>query len=266
MLTFGQADPPWHLGDLLTAYDRNVMMLKSTMANLSATEAVVFFKMMPGYLRGGQGLAGWAVYLQTGNYYHVPPYRLAPELAALESKTGNTTVTAADVDSQWQSSWATIWVDGLGAGWPGDNSGYEMLLSILRPAGASIVWISPPTLPAMTSPVLTFPTGPVTFTTQPMVVRSGNIVRILGSFGGLANLNVQVLSFWPQNWSLADWNTVCNLKATDLVLAPPDLLTTMPLWIGATIPDGRHVSENVSDNKHAAAAKLLILSGGGGNG
>jgi hypothetical protein len=45
-IVLGKTETPLHLGDVLSANDEKVMMLKSTMANLSKAQAFMFVTML----------------------------------------------------------------------------------------------------------------------------------------------------------------------------------------------------------------------------
>ena len=57
------------------------------------------------------------------------------------------------------------------------------------------------------------------------------VIGIVGTFGGLANLNAQIIPFWPGDWTAQDWKTITAYASggNDMLLAPAQLIPA--IWL-----------------------------------
>jgi hypothetical protein len=208
-IALGKTENPLHLGDLLSAYNEKVMFLKSTMSNLSNAQAFMFVTMLS-----------------------------RPDVT---NTWGNTASAAQNSISQFRTSiqsgyatywsqWASLWLSGNQAS-GGVNSvpPYGTLASILKSVGASIFYLSPqvslPSIPNLVGPGIT---------EAPGVMQPWTVIGIVGTFAGLANLNGQMIPFWPggsNGWSTQDWDTITTFASggNDLLLAPAELIPS--IWL-----------------------------------
>lgn len=210
-IVLGKTESPLHLADILSAYKENVLFLKSTIANLSNAETFMFVTMLSRP--------------DVANVFGDTPGPVQSNISQFR------TSIEAGYATFW-SQWASLWLSGSQAS--GDANSvppYGTLASILKSVGASIFYLSPevslPSIPNLDGPGVT--QGPGTL--QPWA-----IVGIVGTFAGLANLNAQIIPFWPggsNGWSAQDWDTIAAFASSgnDLLLAPAQLIPA--IWQAA---------------------------------
>jgi hypothetical protein len=114
IIALGQVQPPWHLANLLEVYNQKFISLRSTISNLSATQAVVYCAM-----------------------------RTAASVAAcvLRAINGSAGGSQADLLELMNTQWDQLWTDIT----PASKNDLEVFEAILTPVGASIVYLSPGT-------------------------------------------------------------------------------------------------------------------------
>jgi hypothetical protein len=201
-IVLGKTESPLHLGDVLAAYDSKLLMLKSTMRNLSEAQAFMFVTMLSRQ--------------DTTNLFGNNPSDVQEGISQMR------TSIAAKSATYW-SLWADAWLPAsLASDVANYVPSYGILASILKSAEASIFYLSPQVpLPSAFSDL-----GPGT-------MPPWTAIGITGTFGGLANLNGQILPFWPNNWTTQDWDTITKFASggNDLLLAPAQLIPS--IWLAA---------------------------------
>lgn len=208
-IAIGKTENPLHLGDLLSAYNEKVMFLKGTIRNLSNAQAFMFVTM----------LSRPDVTSAFGNTPSAVQYSLSQFRSSIE----------AGYATYW-SQWASLWLSGnQAAGGVDSVSPYGTLASVLKSADASIFYLSPqvslPAIPNLVKPG---------FTAAPGIMQPWTVIGIVGTFAGLANLNGQMIPFWPggeNGWSAQDWDTITTFASggNDLLLAPAELIPA--IWL-----------------------------------
>jgi hypothetical protein len=208
-LTLGKTEKPLHLKDILTAYQQNVLFLKSTMDNLSNAQAYLFVTMLcPADMMNLFG----------------------PTAADYASSMAQFRASIQAGYALYWTEWAQLWLSGSQASGSGNSlPAYERLASILKSAGASIFYLSP----AASLPSAPTPSGDVL---APGVLQPWAVIGIVGSVGALANLSAQTLPFWPggaNGWSAQDWQTMTAFASgsSGLLLVPAQLMPA--IWQAA---------------------------------
>jgi hypothetical protein len=192
-IALGKAEKPFHLGDLLGVYKEKVLPLKSTMAKLSKAQTFMFVVMLSRV--NAQNVLG-----------------TTPSDVQSVISQGRSSIEAGQGGDFW-AYWARAWLAGTqNMAVPGTVTPYQTLAARLKSVDASIFYLSP---------AIAFNQQ---WSTAPWVV-----IGILGTFGGLANLNAQFVPFWPGGWSDQDWTTITNFANSndDLLLAPAELVPAL---------------------------------------
>lgn len=179
-------------------------MLKSTMKNLSETQTFMFVVMLSrSVVIGTLGSSPGAVQGTISQFQQ----SLQKDIAT------------------WWSEWASMWLYGNSAkGYLDPVVQYETLASVLKSVGASIFYLSPQaSLPSIQNSDGVTP-GPGT-------MGAWAVIGIVGTFGGLANLNAQIIPFWPGDWTAQDWKTITAYASggNDMLLAPAQLIPA--IWL-----------------------------------
>lgn len=213
-LTLGQAEPPWHLGNLLGVYGQSYLPLKETLEDLSAARVVMYVAM-----RTAADVNGCFGYAWNG----VAPGRAGYDESMLES--------------YWQGLWVAQ--DDVPVG---DISTFQ---SVLKPFGASVVYVSPQVL------------DPAGHYTQPgSGIPSWATIGFEGTFGALANLPVQTFPFSPAQWSDEQFTTLSELTK-GVVIVPAGYADTSAVL---DLPGGGAVATGYVPGP--AITTLMVVGGG----
>jgi hypothetical protein len=217
-IVLGKTETPLHLADVLTAYGQKVMPLKSTMRNLSKAQTYMFVTMVS----RGDGTNLW------GDTPNIVEFTLSQ--------------WKSEIDNGTLARWVELFL------WGEPNPdlpdardpSYVKLASVLKSVDASIFYLSPPTpLPIINAMTNNNPT-----------LSSRTVIGIAGSFAGLANLNAQIIPFWPTGWSDQDWATITSFASSgdDLLLAPAQYIPVMWQMFNGVLAD-------------LPSANMILLSG-----
>ena len=196
-IVLGKTETPLHLGDILSANDEKVMMLKSTMANLSKAQAFMFVTMLC-------------------------PADVVNILGTTPSDVSRFRASLAENDWGTFADWVGAWLNGNIS----PPASYGTLNSVLKGIGASIFYLSPR---IAVTPVTIVGQG---FTEQGLTsIQPWTVIGIVGPFGALANLSSQILPFWPGDWADQDWDALTTFASSGnaLLLAPAELIPSILL-------------------------------------
>jgi hypothetical protein len=223
ILMLGQPQPPWHLAKLLDIYGQKFVSLKETIASLSNAQAVMFVA-----TRTGRAVA-----------------------ECINRASGWRT----DVQDAFSYEWEILWGDDN----PVLQSELETLDNILKPAGASIVYLNQEILirlPPTVGP------GIIEGVIPPWVT-----IGIGGSFGALANLSAQPLPFSPKSWSSEQvaWLKTLDPESVALVAPGTGFSTAAIPSLSGDYLEGPTFGNFLVNQQGPEAGTMLILSKGTGS-
>jgi hypothetical protein len=218
MLALARSSPPWHLGNLLKTYKQDFLPLKSTIADLSSTQVVQFVAL-----------------------------RMASVIAP---------VASPPIFSEGGTNLENLWID-IWSSSAVQKSDIETFESILKPVGASIVYLSPyiklPPDPSSSDSYLQAGYG---------YIPAWVTVGFAGTFGGLASLQSEVFPFQPSQWTSDQQKTIAGLTNGVMITNAGAVYTTCPM---VNYPSSSYTPLCDPNIPLTFPPQMIYLSGGNAN-